>query len=313
MTPFFDRRGLPVTALSGMCALGLSLTACTIFPEAEVPSIDSPTAKLAAEAKAELKSLNVAVIPWQNSAEHEAKLQELAAYLSEQLSIPVNIELTDSYDATVDLLVNGQVHMASLGAFTYLQARDRNPNVEPIVVAIDKDSGRPWYTSVMVVRADSGITSLEDAAGKRFSFVSDSSTSGFLVPTYNFQQMGIVPEEYFASVEFSGGHNTSIERLVAGEVDAIVTESLNFDRESQPGGLLASGDYQVVWESEPIPNGPIVISSEIPDAVKIELQKVLIDAPEGLMSASGGRSAGYTVAEDADYDSIRALKQAMGL
>jgi len=255
----------------------------------------------------------VAVIPWQNSAEQETKLQELAAYLEEELGIPVNIELTDSYDAAVDQLVSGKAQMASLGAFTYLQAHERNPNLEPLVVPIDQNSGRPWYTSVMVVRADSGIDSIEDTAGKRFSFVTDSSTSGFLVPSYNFQQMGIVPEDHFASVGFSGGHNKSIELLVAGDVDVIVTESLNFDRESKSGGALASGNYKIVWESAPIPNGPIVVSAQIPDTMKIELQKALIDAPEGLVDASGGASAGYTVAEDADYDSIRELKQAMGL
>ncbi len=297
-----------VSLLLTMLTVGGIITACN-----SPASINTIVSEPVTDTQANLESLNVAVIPWQNSNEQAAKLQDLAAYLTEKLGLPVNIELTDSYDAAVDYLVNGEVQMASLGAFTYLQARERNSNVEPLVVPIDKNSGRPWYTSVMVVRTDSGIDSIEDTAGKRFSFVTDSSTSGFLVPSYNFKQIDLVPEEHFSSVGFSGGHNKSIEMLVAQDVDVIVTENLNFTRETKPGGALASGEYKIVWESEPIPNGPIVVSSQLPATLKLELQKALINAPEGLVGVSGAESAGYTVTEDADYQSIRELKQVLGL
>lgn len=298
----------------GLTAIGLINVACSPSNQTSPLSTQPDNAIVASsDANATLETFNVAVIPWQDSNEQAANIEAFGQYLQEVLGVTVNIELTESYDDAVDQLVAGDAQMAALGAFTYIKAHARNADLEPLVAPITQATGRPWYTSVMVVHANSGINTIDDLRDKRFSFVSNSSTSGFLIPFYNFKQLEIVPEDYFDSLQFSGSHNQSIELLVAEEVDAIVTENLNFDRENKPGGALANGDYKVIWESDPIPNGPIVISSTLPDAFKLNLQKALINAPEGLADVSGSESAGYTTTEDADYDSIRKLHQALDL
>lgn len=49
--------------------------------------------------------------------------------------------------------------MAYLAALTYVKARERNPKLEPLVVPIEQATGRPWYTSVIVVDVRQGIES----------------------------------------------------------------------------------------------------------------------------------------------------------
>ncbi|MBP0001076.1 MAG: phosphate/phosphite/phosphonate ABC transporter substrate-binding protein [Cyanobacteria bacterium SID2] len=301
----------PITAgLSMALAISLVSTSCTprtSSDRAEKNSIDTTGVEEINGESETISSLKIAAIPWQNSAEQEAKIQKLANYLQEKLGVPVTIELTGNYEDTIDLLVEEQVDMAYMGAFSYLKARKRNSALEPLVVPIEKITGRPWYTSVLVTAADSGIDKIEDIKGRQFSFVSPSSTSGFLVPSVKFQELGIEPERDFARVEYSGSHNNSAELLANGEVEVIATEIQAYTRESE-SGVFASGEYKIIWESDPIPNGPIVISSKLPEPFRVNLRNILIDAPEGLVDVSGADSAGYTIALDADYESIRQIQ-----
>ena len=218
----------------------------------------------AANEQQPITAVTLAAIPWQNSAEQQASLKELVDYLQEKTDLSIQVEMADTYEDAVDLLVEEKVEMAFLGAFSYIKARDRNPQLEPLVVPIEKTTGRPWYTSVIVVRTDSGLNTLEDLKGKRFSFVSPSSTSGYLVPSVHFQELDLKPDRDFSTVEYSGGHNKSAQLLAMGKVDAIATEIQNYTHESQTG-VLASGGYKIIWESDPIPNAPLVVSSQLPN------------------------------------------------
>ena len=121
------------------------------------------------------------------------KLQPLAEYLQKILNRPVNFQITKNYAAAVDLIVKEEVDMAYLAALTYIKAHERNPNIEPLVIPIDQVSGRPWYTSVIVANTAKNINSLQDLKGKRFAFVSPSSTSGFLIPMNGLQTADINP------------------------------------------------------------------------------------------------------------------------
>jgi len=296
--------------LSLALTIGLFSAACRAPTQPASPDRVVDSAQSIETGSQPVTVLTLVAIPWQNSAEQQSKLQELAAYLREKSGIAIQVEMTASYEEAVDLLTEEKVQLAYLGAFTYIKARDRNPQLEPLVVPIEKTTGRPWYTSVIVVRADSGIQTLEDLKGKRFSFVSASSTSGFLLPSVQFQELGIDPEQDFSTVEYSGGHNKSAEILAAGKVDAIATESQAYSRESQ-FGVLAAENYKVIWESDPIPNGPLVVSSQLPNALKLALSKALLNAPDGLADISGAESSGYSIAADSDYDSIRRLQAAL--
>ena len=95
--------------------------------------------------------------------------------------------------------------------------------------------------------------------------------------------------------------------MAAGIVDAIADDRPSFNR-AQKSGQLNDAKYQVIWESDPIPNPPIVISKTFNPALINQLKKALINAPKGIVDVSGNESAGYTLVEDSDYDGIRKLK-----
>ena len=257
-----------------------------------------------------VSELNMAIIPSVSSEKQKEDIQRLEEYLTKTLSLPVTITLTRDYETSIDLLVKKKVKIAYLGPFSYIKAKERNPNLEPLVAHIEKSTGRPWYASVIIVNTAAGINQLEDLKGKRFGFTSPSSTSGFLVPSAHFKEINIEPERDFAAVEYADGHDKNLEALIAGKVDAIAVDKPTYVEFFQ-AGKLPEEKYKLIWESNPIPNSPIVISSELPSELKSQLQIAFINAPEGLANVGGFQASGYTAVRDEDYDLIRRIKKSL--
>ncbi len=215
----------------------------------------------------QLAQLNIAIIPYRASAEEQDKIDRLADYLQTSLGLPVKISLTEDYETSIDLLVEGKVEMAYLGPFSYVKAKERNPELEPIVAHIEKSTGRPWYTSTMIVNTESGIETVADLKGKRFGFVSKSSTSGYLFPLAYLQTNGFHPDRAFIEVIYADSHAHNTALLAEGKVDAIAVNKSSYIL-AQKTGLLPEPKYRIIWESAPIPSSPIVISSKLPETFK---------------------------------------------
>lgn len=261
---------------------------------------------------AKLERLNIAVIPHRSSPAEQKKIERLTDYLQTSLGLPVKVSLTEDYDTSISLLVQGKVEMAYLGPFSYVKAKEQNPNLEPIAAHIEKSTGRPWYTSTIIVNTESGIEKVADLKGKRFGFVSKSSTSGYLFPLAYFQENGLNPERDFTEIIYAESHDHNTALLAEGKVDAIAVNRPSYTL-AKNSGILPEPKYRMIWESEPIPSSPIVISSNLPETFKIELKKVLINAPTGVLAVGGIDADGYTLVQDEDYEVIRKLQQTLQL
>ena len=264
------------------------------------------------ETQQQLERLNIAVIPHRSSKETEENIERLGKYLQESLNLPVNIQLTEDYDNSIELLVQGKVEMAYLGPFSYVKAKEQNAELEPIVAHLEKSTGRPWYTSTIVVNIDSEIKTLEDLKGKRFGFVSKSSTSGYLFPAAHLKKNGFNLEQDFTKINYAGSHNNNVAQLATGKLDAIAIDKSTYLL-AQKAGEISGQKYRMIWESQPIPNPPMVISSKLPEKFKLDLKKSFINAPYDLFSLVGNQSDGYTLVQDEDYESIRQVQQLLNL
>ncbi len=300
-----------IVMLIGVTAVLLS-TGCTTSSQSGSNELlgDNPnsTVKQTKDSEQQLSSLNIAMSPSQSSEDQRQKRQLLAEYLQDQLGLPVNIEIPQDYETAIDLIAEGKVQMAYLGPFSYVKAKQRNFQLEPLVAYIDKRTGRPWYTSVIVANTQSGIKTIEDLKGRRVGFVNQSSTSGYLVPAAYLKSHKIDPEKDFGELQYTGSHNSNAVALESGEVDAIGINMPTYLK-AQKSGRLPLDKYQVIWESDPIPNAPIVISRQLPHQLKSNLQKALINAPQDLAALSGAKSDGYTLVRDEDYEPIRTLQR----
>ena len=258
-----------------------------------------------------IEELVIPIIPARAEEELKNNLKTLENYLEKQINIPIEFELAETYDDVIEKMANESVYISLLGPFSYIKAKELNDSLEPVVGAIHSDTGRPWYTSVIVSNNSSNITELADIKGKRFGFVNQSSTSGFLAPSVAFQDIEINPEEDFANISYSGNHDKNVDALVQGEVDAIAITKIAY-KESIKNGKLSEDKYTLVWESDPLPHNALVINNKISEDLQNKIKEAFIKAPEDVIYAFGeGKGSGYTFVSDEDYDIIRYLEDSL--
>ena len=158
-------------------------------------------------------SLRVSAITDEAPTELQRKFAPLGKYLEAAIGNKVEFIPVSDYAAVVEGLAAKKLDMAWLGGFTFVQARLRTGNANPI---IQREEDRV-FTSKFIANAASGINTLADLKGRTFTFGSVSSTSGSLMPRYFLMQNKLVPEKDFKRVAFSGAHDATALQVEAGK------------------------------------------------------------------------------------------------
>ena len=160
--------------------------------------------------------LRVSAIPDEAPTELQRKFKPLGNYLAQKIGMKVEFTPVTDYAAAVEALVNNKLDMVWLGGFTFVQARVRsNDQVIPLVQRAEDER----FKSVFIT-SDKGINKLADLRGKTFSFGSESSTSGHLMPRSFLLAANINPEKDMKRIAFSGAHDATVAAVAGGKVDA---------------------------------------------------------------------------------------------
>ena len=179
------------------------------------------------------KTLNVSAIP--DIKNRDLFLTTYTAFtdrLTKELGVEVKFVPVTDYAATVDGLAGGRLDLVWYGAYTSIQAIHASKGNCERLVCREEDRK---FKSVFVAAPDSGIRTLTDLKGKTFSFGSESSTSGHIMPRRFLFEAGIVPEKDFAKFSFSGAHDATAKAVESGAVQAgalnyLVWDSMTKDR-----------------------------------------------------------------------------------
>ncbi len=196
------------------------------------------------------KVLRFSAIPDQNSTETREKLAPLTAHLSERLGVKLEYVPARDYQAAVEMFKNGDVQLAWFGGLTGVQARRAVAGAR----AIAQGESDPRFYSYFIAHRDSGLEPSEEfpqgLGALSFTFGSESSTSGRLMPEYFLRQAtGVGPEEFFTQpVGFSGSHDRTVEWVESGQFQAGVVNYSVYDKR------VAAGDtdpetVKVIWKT----------------------------------------------------------------
>ncbi len=146
--------------------------------------------------------------------------EDIARLLKKFTGLHFKTSIATSYAAVIEAMGAGKVDIGWLATFAYVLAREKY-DVDLLLIVVR--FGSPFYRGQIVVRADSGITTLEDLQGKRFAYVDPVSTSGHLYPKTLLMAKGLDPDRLFKHAVFAGSHNAVILSIMKGEVDAGAT------------------------------------------------------------------------------------------
>jgi phosphonate transport system substrate-binding protein len=185
--------------------------------------------------------------------------------------------------------------------------------------------GSKTYRSQIVVRADSGINSIEQLRGKKFAFVDAASASGFLFPNALLANMGIDYKTFFSDTIFAGGHDKSIIAVYNKQVDGGASFGQNVDNgpptDARTLVLTTLPDVMSVVkpiaQTDPIPNDTVSVRSGLDSA----MVKLLNDGLLYVQTTADGKKAlkdlygidGLGPATDKDYDTVRTAAKALNL
>jgi phosphonate transport system substrate-binding protein len=208
-----------------------------------------------------LMTLVIATIPERTPIRQEERYRPLVDYLSGRMGdrTTVSLKHLPSYEVLVDEFKRGGANAAFFGSFTYALAKSRI-GVEP--VARPENDGNSWYRGLIFVRKDSGIDNWTDLRGKRFSMIKDT-TAGDVFPRVYLKRHGVESlEGFFGGVVHAGSHDTSVRKVLSGEVEAGAAKDLVYARLGEEDPRVHE-ELKILAESRPVPDNALVIRSDI--------------------------------------------------
>ena len=241
----------------------------------------------------DITEFRIGLLGGENAQDRMNSNECLREKTEELLGVETKLFAPADYNGVIQGLLGGTIDMAWLGASGYAKTYLENPDaVEPILVKTNVDGGY-GYHSVGFARKDSGITSLDDMEGEVFGFGDPNSTSGYLIPSIEIpQEIGATMEsgDYFGEVKFTGGHEQTIVAVNNGDVDGGVTwadglgnweDGYNSGalRKAVDAGLIDMNNLVQIWKSKPIPEGPVVLRSDLPEDVKVDMTALMASLP----------------------------------
>ena len=163
--------------------------------------------------------LRIGAIPDQDPELLQRLHATVADSLASALGIAVEYRPVTDYAAAVSLFRTGDLDLVWFGGLTGVQARLQTPGAVPVAQRdIDAD-----FHSVFVVHTSTGLTPADDLrplAGLRFTYGSQTSTSGRLMPAYFLRQAGVDPEGFPGGPGFSGSHDATLALVASGTYQA---------------------------------------------------------------------------------------------
>ncbi len=208
--------------------------------------------------------------------ETRAAWQPLVSSIGQKHSIATEL-VTASQTDTVNALRDGKVDIVWLSSNVAIDAVvDAGAQAFALYYNVNGTNG---YKGLLITRADSGITTLDQALTPgKYSYASGAktSTSGYVLPQhFLFNARNTTPEKLFKNV-VTGGHFPNLDTLWAKNVDVAVNNSTDLAvfQARTPG---AKEGIRVLWESPLVPNDVLMVRKDAPEAVKALAKDIFLN------------------------------------
>lgn len=265
-----------------------------------------------AAAQATPSVLRVSAIPDEAPTELQRKFKPLGEYLAKATGLKVVFTPVTDYAASVEGLLNRKLDLVWFGGFTFVQANVRSHGqVTPLVQRVEDEKFRSVF-----ITSSNDIGQLTDLKGKTFSFGSESSTSGHLMPRSFLLAAKVNPDTDMKRVAFSGAHDATAAAVAGGKVDAgalniSVWEKLVAERKVDPKTV------RVFYTTPPYYDYNWTVRSDMNPALKQKITDAFLaldpSTPEGKEILDLQRATKFIPTKAANYAAIEAAARNAGL
>ncbi|MGD8404237.1 MAG: putative selenate ABC transporter substrate-binding protein [Anaerolineales bacterium] len=275
----------------------------------------------AASQESTVEPFVIGAIPDQDPELLQRLYGKLATYLEGELGIPVVYKPVTDYTAAVIAFKVGDLDMVWFGGLTGVQARLQVDGAEAIV---QRDIDEQFH-SVFIANTASGVepiddvSALEELKGHTFTFGSESSTSGRLMPQYYLKQASVELGDFSGEPGFSGAHDKTIALVEAGSYETgVLNEQVWQSRVD--AGEVDLDKVTVIWRTPSYYDYHWVIRPDVNERyggdfvgrVQEAFLKLDPSVPEQkeILDLFGAQK--FIITENANYDQIEAVGREIG-
>lgn len=203
----------------------------------------------------------------------------------EDHELPFDFVLYSNYERQVEALFDGTIHVAWNSPLAWLRAERMGRALgKPVSTIAMRDSDRD-LTSLIVVRAESGIYQVADLQGKTVAVGAVDSPQATLLPLYHLQRQGLQAGRDFTVQRHDllggkhgdhiGGEREGARALLAGQADAacmIAGNHLLFTSE----GTLPAGSTRILAQTPLFDHCNFTVAADAPKAQVARMRELLL-------------------------------------
>lgn len=331
------KRTMPWVAVAA--AVALALTACGSSGGEEGTGAGSDGADGGDQETVEdPDTLILGLVPSQEIDTLVEDADGLGELISDEIGIPVETYVSESYAALVTAMGTGQAHIGMFGPIALVQAADQS-GAEVILQSVRHGSPTyhtQWFTNdpgtyclddVVEVEQDGGATYTfcngtdsaetgpagEDALAliqqdTPISMVDAASASGYYYPATQLQRVADL-DPLALNTQFAGGHPNSVLNVARGDYPVGVSFDDARDNVVEEDPQIGE-EVTVFAYSDEIPNDGVAVAGELTD----ELTQKIADAMMAVMETEDGAQAFEDVYSieglvPADLDALDAARE----
>ena len=274
--------------------------------------------------RAKFPEIVFAMIPEENSSGVTDRYAPYIAYLTKTLGTKVTLRIANDYSALIEGQRAENIHIGYYGPASFARALVTGVNTQAFAIDVNHDGSKGYY-SVFYVKKEAPYQKIEDLKGKILGLVDPNSTSGYNMPLFALDKMGIDPDKFFANTLITGSHENAVLALAGGQVqscanwwngpgDSNLSRMLNKGMLKSPDGtLMKEDDFRIILKSDLIINSPTAYLAGLPEDMKAAIRQAYFDAPEKAPDAfaklSDGKNQPWAPIANADYDAtIKMIK-----
>ncbi|MDW7772974.1 MAG: phosphate/phosphite/phosphonate ABC transporter substrate-binding protein [Desulfobulbaceae bacterium] len=249
--------------------------------------------------------------PEHNIFDQVERYRYLAAYLTEQLNVKVNLTIMSRYGEVIKRFKTKRLDGAFLSSYTATMGI-KELNLIPVVNTVNL-RGESTSQGLIYVRKDSGIHNVNDMRGKRIVFVDPATMEGYLFPLAYLHQHGITDINAFFEERFyfSGSHASAIFAVLDGRADIGAAKNTVFQRLLRNDPYI-SQELLIIAQSQKVPEVTLCIRNELDKDLRDRLATVLLQmdkTSEGRKVLKQLEVLRFIKADKSDFDSVARLAQ----
>jgi len=236
------------------------------------------TGALLGNVQAEEKVINFGIMSTESSQNLKSIWQPFLDDMGKKTGLKINATFASDYAGLIQGMRFNKVDVAWLGNKAAMEAVDR-ANGE-IFAQTAAANGAPGYWSLLIVRKDSPINSVDDmlknAKNLTFGNGDPNSTSGYLVPGYYVFAKNNVDASTAFKRTLNSSHEVNALSVAKGQLDVATFNTESWDRleVTQPDKAAM---LKVIWKSPIIPADPMVWSKALSDDEKNKIRTFFAD------------------------------------